>query len=677
MDLDFRRLSDSSIEVFNAQLGMWERMTAYHYQYGAEVAAALASGAESGYLLDFEDVAINTQASPGLEAAIFGGSRVDAPFNPDYVPVGTGEPWYDAMLLRFPNRTPYDRLGVRQVKGDRPGELIDIPATSDTWLADWNAEREFAETMGIQGVPPDSSKPKIYTKEEVEADMPDGWTAVYQGTGKGFKAEPPATTEPNEHPSPEGAKAWGRARGMANPVEQWTGTGWIAVPGEKQGQIYDTESEARANEPAGFRTVQLNNGMWMYERLPVIPEERITSLDQLITKTWVEKGPAAAMELDAYRDAIESKRVTKQDAMEFAARFGNEDGSNWVELSELYLGYTASPTFAGQLQDAAFSVNQARSESLEPLTQQQILETALNGAQPGGGRQTAALNAAGIGIEPGDGSVAPPNNPFSGLSGDDVVPGSQASAGPFGEPSTSTVARIQAQDAANAAVAAADTGDPEEDAVLYAKTFDAAFAKFSTDNAAGRALHGEFVAAAEAKATAEAADIGVSTPYISDDGLTSTRFTLNEDGTFGEEVTQFGETEKQYAQRVKDAKYQENVVIGGDGQPVTMKGGYEVAKAAGTNFATNDATGERIELTEADYIPSRRVNSKGGTRSMSKSSMAARQAALTAAPTVSAPRAPAKKANDGGAALQAEIDASNRFNFNKNKIHKELITTWG
>ena len=100
---------------------------------------------------------------------------------------------------------------------------------------------------------------------------------------------------------------------------------------------------------------------------------------------------------------------------------------------------------------------------------------------------------------------------------------------------------------------------------------------------------------------------GIDFGETSDDGDGQPTVSEQEGGGLRTEVTQNRLTDEQFAQQLQDARYQERTVIDKDGNEVVIKGGFEAALAAGTNFATN-AAGERIELTEKDYLPGRQAD---------------------------------------------------------------------
>ncbi len=545
---------------------------------------------------------------------------------PDAAPSGDigGEPqWYKELRRAFPAFGPWEGLGKRTAFGPT-GLPVDAPPEAKDIVADYNAAAKFAADNGIVGSPraEEEDEQTVFTEDEVMGQMPPGgeYETFWKGPGQGYGAR--AITQEEGYATEMDAIGIASEAKFRNyrVVEGSDGRWHIQHqdPSDPKGQIFADFDDANDNTPAGFRPVQRTDGMWVYERAPVAEKQRIENLEEMFWDILQKKGPAAAREFDVWRDEIEGHRVTKAEAIEFAARWGNDDGSNLVEMAQLFLDFTTGSSFASDLQGAALGLAQANSESLAPLTQQQKLDAALNGVQAGGGRQTAALQAAGLA------------DPFANRP-EGAPPGST---GPGGVPTSDTAARIFAQGEADAAVAEAGLeDDPQAQEELRDRVFNEVFAETSASFTERDTL------AAEERAK-EAADpfSGIDfTPQRQEDGsLINIR--KNEDDTLRTDVFDYVLTDAEYEQQVADSR-----------------AAGEAAIAAGTNFVTN-AAGERVARTIEDYIPERRLASRisvesstpGAARSLQTSD--SRVAAAKAAPKKTAPR------QDSGAAIQSEID---------------------
>jgi hypothetical protein len=177
-----------------------------------------------------------------------------------------------------------------------------------------------------------------------------------------------------EFPSEERALAWGRQKGLHSPVAEFNGRAWTVTEADPvAGKRYMTADAAQRDAPPGFRPVSklLNDGstIWTLERMPETQEQRIESWDDLILRTAIEKGRDAALEIDRFRDIIESpsQQISPLDAFAFAARFA-DDAATFKEIAELVMGFNQSNTFARDLQAATGLFAQAQ----QPTTQQQL-----------------------------------------------------------------------------------------------------------------------------------------------------------------------------------------------------------------------------------------------------------------------------------------------------------------
>lgn len=380
-------------------------------------------------------------------------------------------------------------------------------------------------------------------------------------------------------------------------------------PADPKGQVFADFYDAQDNTPPGHRPKQRTDGMWVYERAPVSEAQRISSFDELFWKTFEEKGAAAAMEVDAWRDAVEGQNVSKFEALKFASQFALEDGSNLVELAQLILDFTSGSSFATDLQNAAAGLQQANAEALAPLTQQQTLDAVLAGINAGDGAQTAAVQ----GIE------GPSDDPFA-TSGVGSVPFG-------GVPDNESVARAFADAAGRAAVENADPDDEAESERIYNEAFAAEFE-------ARQASVSERETASPSTVADPFADVEFGVTQDENGDVLNVQPT--EDGGARTEFVSPRLTDEQYASQVEQAR-----------------AGYKAAVAAGTNFAT-DENGNRVELTEKDYLPTRESD-----RIIVEDADPSYVKAIQRPKKQSTASSGAPKANDG-LALQSAIDEGMR-----------------
>lgn len=547
-DGDFRKLPDGSyvIDIDDVE---------YQMEPDDELLLRIKqSGMESGNVNELSNTPFGNKVGVVTQPTAADGREVDS----DGVPPRPS--WYYG---NWPPKNPAD-------------EYHDEP-----WGIYWDGvNKVMTEDRKIQA---DS---KVYSKDEILDEMPPGNEEYSLGPGKGWSWRPITQTDAQkvwEFPG-EGI-AYAEAHGVSNPVERWVGNGYViddASTAEGAGKKYSTPWAAERDKPPGFHVAPftLNDGTTLYEfvedePLAATPEDKAKNFDELVFKTYREKGSAAAMEVDAWRDRMEAPNVSKWDALSFAASI-TDNGAEMVALADLLLAYVNEPTLADDLRNAAMGIDQKQAESPQPLTDQEKLAGILDGVKAGNSQQTDALNAAGA------------TDPFGTAS--DLTSGSVPTAG--GAAGVPDFASAMAQRAAEDAV----TG--EVDGVAKDATYQQVFADELARQQARMASNAQVAqdenAGIEFGTVTDAQGNTVETKeqsQYSNIGPVPTSEDLKPGGITTVD-TKYNLTPEQYEAQVAQAR-----------------AGYEAAKASGTNFGTNEA-GERVELTEADYIPKRRISTQ-------------------------------------------------------------------
>lgn len=272
-------------------------------------------------------------------------------------PTSGKPPWWDEMARLSGGGKGWEDLGwnIKKVTDSNGNESSQRVFDR----GDWNDEVADGEKAArrLKLIPPEGSffKP---------ADAPpiEGFK-VTQNTDGTFGYEPLDPSETRTFSSADAAykeafDSFGFSRGQVKiGFNSDSSKGKLGYTWEKSDEMVGTQygsfEEARRNLPPGFRVtpINMNDGSqsWGYERSPV---KEINSWDDLVLETFKRTGNRAlTLQVDAFRDQIDAKRVTPLEAMNFALGIA-ESPEDFKTISELAMnlgGGGASSDFLSAL----------------------------------------------------------------------------------------------------------------------------------------------------------------------------------------------------------------------------------------------------------------------------------------------------------------------------------------